>query len=56
MQQKPQPGIEAEMDPKPSYIKASYHPSHKLEGKVTSCGRRCLLIAGKLNILVNKHT
>lgn len=29
-----QPGIEADMDPKPEYIKATYRPSGRLKGKV----------------------
>ena len=29
-----QPGIEAEMDPKPEYVKQSYKPSGKLAGKI----------------------
>lgn len=29
-----QPGIEAEMDPRPEYIKSTYRPAGKLEGKV----------------------
>lgn len=29
-----QPGIEAEMDPRPEYIKSTYKPCRKLEGKV----------------------